>query len=59
MFVLWTNAPVVFYGLGVLVVLMVLFTTAARNPRQVCPRCRESNRPGAVYCAQCGQALGR
>ncbi|NOT02608.1 MAG: zinc ribbon domain-containing protein [Phycisphaerales bacterium] len=59
MFFVWTNVPVLFYGLGVLVVLMVLFTTAARSPRRMCPRCRELNRPGASFCAQCGQPLGR
>lgn len=46
-----------FYLLGVIVVCLVIFTTAAKSPRQQCPHCREINRPDARFCAQCGHKL--
>ena len=52
------NTRVLYYGIGVFVVLLVVFTTAAKKPNPHCPRCKEINRPMARYCAHCGQPLG-
>lgn len=49
----------VYYLLGVFVVTLVVFITAARNPNPRCKRCREVNRPMAKFCAHCGQRLKR
>ncbi len=51
------HSRIVFYLLGVLIVVLILFTTAARSPRRQCPRCQAVNRPNARYCAFCGQKL--
>lgn len=46
-----------YYWIGVFVVSLVVFVTAARNPNPRCRRCKELNRPMAMYCAQCGHKL--
>ena len=53
------HSRIMFYGVGVGVVLLVLFTTAARSPSPQCPRCREINRPMARFCAHCGHKLDK
>lgn len=48
-----------YYAVGVGVVLLVLFATAAKSPSPQCPRCKEINRPMAIYCAHCGNRLDK
>ncbi len=40
-----------------LVAVIVFLATATRRSARRCPRCKEVNREGAVYCAQCGTHL--
>lgn len=40
-----------------LIAVIAFLATASRRTGRVCTRCREHNRPQAVYCAQCGQRL--
>ena len=39
------------------VVVAVLIATAGRRGVRHCPKCRELNRPPAIFCAQCGMRL--
>ncbi len=39
------------------VVALVLIATSGRRGWRHCARCRELNRPPAIYCAQCGTRL--
>ncbi len=46
-----------YYVIGVFVVALAVFATAARSPTPRCSRCHEVNRPMARFCAHCGQPL--
>ncbi len=41
----------------VLVAVIVFLATSTRRSARRCRRCKEVNRDGAVYCAQCGANL--
>jgi hypothetical protein len=41
------------------VAIIAFLATASRRGGKVCSRCREHNRIQALFCAQCGQRLGR
>lgn len=41
----------------VIVAVIVFLATSTRRKRVQCRGCKEVNRPGAVYCAQCGAKL--
>jgi hypothetical protein len=45
-----------FLCLGAVALVVFLLASIRRHSTQ-CPRCREVNRPAAIYCAQCGQKL--
>jgi len=40
-----------------LIVMFVLWTTAAKSPRRRCRNCHELNREHADFCSQCGEKL--
>lgn len=42
--------------IGVIAVVAYL-ATCGRRPQRQCPRCKEINRPQAVFCSQCGTRL--
>lgn len=48
-----------YYLIGAAVVLLIVFTTAAKSPNPRCPRCGEFNRPMARFCAHCGNSLAK
>lgn len=39
------------------VALIAYLATCGRRPQAQCPRCKEVNRPQAVFCSQCGTRL--
>lgn len=41
----------------VTIAVIVFFATSKRGPGHRCRRCRELNRPQAIFCAQCGLRL--
>lgn len=41
----------------VLVAVIVFLGTSTRRTARRCPRCKEVNRDGAIFCAQCGTRL--
>lgn len=40
-----------------LVAVIVFLGTSTRRTARRCPRCKEVNRDGAIFCAQCGTRL--
>jgi rRNA maturation endonuclease Nob1 len=45
--------------LGVLVVVVLILFSSFRGTSKRCSRCKEVNRPPAIFCAQCGTRLSQ
>ena len=46
-----------FVCFGIVILFVVLMAGMGHGQIKSCPRCHERRRPGAFYCAQCGQRL--
>jgi rRNA maturation endonuclease Nob1 len=45
--------------LGVLVVVVLILFSSSRRTSKRCSRCKEVNRPPAIFCSQCGTRLSQ